>query len=324
MKLKILKVCLIVISCLFCVALFAVSIWAIVRNGIDYIGIMSGISSVVLSLLTALYVYTTSKQIDVVNKQIEEMKMDRITKEQPLLSVIEDKFIIERPNFYYAPPFKEYSIQSRYHYNLKLKNISNSSAALIDLEAKILVKVGDKIKSFSACNERINTLAANTISNELSFMFVGDNDTIFYNALREPSAIDLPVLRLSLIYKNLCGGYFKIQSYSTLAPQEDNENVIKAWQKTIVSAKSDSKEVVQVMSKMDAHDEKRNAIFRDVQETIKKETGEIEEIEVRVRPIDEGYSIKLISKEDYEKEMSTHSYPHFVHKGMNCVQDEIN
>ena len=323
MKLKILKICLIIISCLFCVALLAVSIWAIVKNGIDYIGIMSGISSVVLSLLTALYVYTTSKQIDAVNKQIEEMKMDRITKEQPLLSIVEDKFTIESPNFYYTPPTNEYSFQSRYYYKFKINNESNYSAILIDLDAELLINLSGKLLRLGTCNKRINTLAANKDSKELHFMFAGDEELRIFSALREQSVEALPILRLTLIYKNLNGGHFKIHYKSILAPHKENEEIIRKWQKAIVSAESDSKEIVVTMSNMNSDDEKRDKIFDKIKGLFKKEVGE-EEIEIRIIHIDEEYSISLISKEEYEQEMAGHSYPRFIHKNKICKSKIIN
>ena len=63
-------------------------------DGVDFIGALSGVSSFFVAVLTALYVYTTSKQIDVANKQLMEMKEVRVTNEQPLIMLKIDRFEI--------------------------------------------------------------------------------------------------------------------------------------------------------------------------------------------------------------------------------------
>ena len=321
MKFRNLKIWINVIILLTILAVLGLTIASICKNDLDILNAISSISSFFVAILTALYVITTSKQIDVANKQLEEMKMERITKEQPLLSLVEEKFTIESPNFYYAPPDKKYSIQSRYNYKLKLKNDSNSSAVLMDLEAELLLNLDGKVHKVSACNKRINTLAAGAKTKEINFLFVNDNEVEVFSTLRDIRADRLPILKISLLYKNLNGGCFKIQSYATLIPPKKNKEVLRAWQKIILSAKSDSKEIVQVMEKMNPHDDKRNKIFKDIRTLIKNEIGDNNEIEINIKPIDELYSIGLIDKEDYEKEIATHGYPHFIYKGINCIYD---
>jgi hypothetical protein len=72
--------------------------------------------------------------------QLKEMRLERILREQPILNFEEERFNICRPAFYYTPPLDEYSFQSKYSYNTRIRNLTAFVAIQIDIKAELLVQ----------------------------------------------------------------------------------------------------------------------------------------------------------------------------------------
>lgn len=290
-------------------------------DNVNFIEALSGISSFFVAILTALYVYTTSKQIDVATKQLEEMKEERAISEQPLVVMKKDDFHIEKPDFYFSPCVKEYSIQSRYFYKIKLINYSNFAAVSIDVSAEILVPDNDSWLTFSACQHRINVLSAGQESQEISIMFVNDSDTKLFTSLRELSVKKLPLIRLLIYYKNLCGGYYKIEEVRQLVSHEDSENYVRKWQKQIIAFKTEQMEVLKVLSKMTEKDEKRDQLFESMKASLELALDGRKEIQIQTREVPSMFNISLLTEKEYLDSIKNFTYARPLHKIAECIKE---
>lgn len=321
-KLKNIKIWVCVMIVLLVGSAVGALVAAIKIDRVDFIGALSGVSSFFVAVLTALYVYTTSKQIDVANKQLMEMKEERVTNEQPLIMLKNDRFEIERPNFYYTPCTGEYSFQSRYYYKVKLVNVSNFPALWIDVSAEILIPKNGKLLHKESIQHRINILTPNNESKEIDIMFAQDIDTSLFTALRELSTKQLPLIRLTLYYKNLCGGYFRVDEVRQLIPHKDVEENIRNWQTMIISSKTNHKESLDLLLKLPKEDEKKKELFQLVKENFQLKLGEGKDIEIQATEIPTLYKFSIISEETYKEETKDFHYPRHLHKVSECIEDK--
>ena len=81
----------------------------------DLLTDLSGISSFVIAILTVFYVLTTSNQLDIMSKQLIEMKNSREFQNQPLPWLDKVRMEIEAPRLFYSPPEGKHSFKSRYN-----------------------------------------------------------------------------------------------------------------------------------------------------------------------------------------------------------------
>lgn len=287
-------------------------------DNVSFLETLSGVSSFFVAILTALYVFTTSKQIDVANKQLEEMKNERATNELPLVVLKQDFFEIERPKFYYAPCDNEYSFQSRYMYGIKLINKSTFPALWIDISAELLIPKGEDLISLDSCQHRINLLSSLEESEEVSIMFVSDEKTELFTSLRERSAKDLPLIRLTIYYRNLCGGYFRTVEIRRITPSKEIETKIVEWQKQIITSQTVEKEALDYLSEEKEQNKNKQRIFKEIQTEFERNIKDKKNIRIETREIPTLYEFNVISKNEYLNCVEKYHYPQYVHKSPNC------
>ena len=285
-------------------------------ENIDFINAVSGISSFFVAILTGIYVYITSKQIEVANEQLFEMQKDRHLREQPLITIDDCVFEIERPRFFYTPPEDEYSFQSRYIFNANIKNVSSYLAVNIDADAEISVYKNDGQLILKTTNERINILPAGDTIN-LSIMFCGDEITQLYESLREQKAQLLPKLNLTFIYKNLCGGFFETKYSMYLVTKENDMTSLKMWHTKINAAYIEEKERLLELRKI-RNPEHYDVQFEKIKNDFDKELGDDDSIVLKCVEIPEMFSLQSISKKAFAEKMEGHTYGRYVHSNAEC------
>lgn len=283
---------------------------------IDFITYIAGISSFFVAVLTALNVYTTSSQIEVANKQLEEMKYDRAMSEQPLLTVEKMKFSIEKPRFFYTPPEDEYSFQSRYVVTADLKNCSNYPAVSVDATVKLEVKQQKEVFVLPTVARRINILAPGE-SHPVNFQFSGDEITWIFDALRSSHTQELPIIRYELTYGNLCGGFFQLAGQAILAPKEDSLETIRQWHSRINAAYVEEKESISLLRKIKGTGEWEKA-FNRIKSNFSSSLAVGSEVEVDCLELPEKCTICSITAEQYKGKKEQYQYSHFVHRAANC------
>ena len=115
----------------------------------------------------------------------------------------------------------------------------NLSAALAEEGKKILHSSSRRIKTLSAGQQT-----------KIGFLFLDEGKHSVYEALRQMKAKELPVVKTTIVYKNLCGAYFKVESFSTVFPSAEDTHQLIAWHTSITTATTASKEIIGRMLNM--------------------------------------------------------------------------
>lgn len=300
------------------ISFIAVFFASIKNDSISFIETVSGISSFFVAILTAIYVYTTSRQIDVANKQLIEMQQERTLKEQPLLTSINNNFYIERPSFFYSPPENKFSFQSRYYFRAKVQNVSSYPAVAVDVDAEIEANKNGKISVLKAANSRLNIISPNSTV-EFDIMFCNDNIMQLFESLRERDADLLPKLNVSITYRNLCGGFFKVSQSMYLTNTTKYEDVLRMWHSKISSAYIEEKERINELKRISSN-EKYKELFEKIKNEFDSNLGDDKQITLECIDLPESFSLNVISKEEFESEIEKHYYGRYVHNTANCLK----
>lgn len=311
------KAFVVIIVVALLVSLVVVALIATKDPSVDFIVVVSGIGTFFTAILTALYVYTTTQQISIANKQLAEMKHDRITQEQPLVVVDCETFNVNPPKMYYSPPEDEYSFCSQYYYEAELKNESSFAAISVDATSELLIKTEEGKKILHSSSRRIKTLSAGQ-QTKIGFLFLDEGKHSVYEALRQMKAKELPVVKTTIVYKNLCGAYFKVESFSTVFPSAEDTHQLIAWHTSITTATTASKEIIGRMLNMPLNDPAREKMFHDMKDAFDRNFEDAEKLSIACEEEPLGFELTTISKEEFEKILSKHGYPRRIHGFDDC------
>lgn len=283
----------------------------------DFVACLSGISSFFVALLTALYVYTTTNQIEIATMQLIEMQSERALQQQPLVVSENVTFSLERPRLFYTPPSDEYSYLSRYYLSLCLKNASSFPAISLEVTAEIVLKHEGKTFALKTTSRKCKTLSSGE-SYTVQIMFTGDEATWLFDSLREPRADQLPKIEITIIYRNLCGGFFRCCNRTLLVPAECNSLIIKNWHSRINSALYEEKETIRLLKSLEIDSEKWEEMFNDAKKRFDASLDEGESVEIDCIDIPEEFQLTSITEKEYTKESSNHHFSRYVHHSENC------
>lgn len=277
--------------------------------------LLAGISVVMLILSLR-----QNKEILKLNeKQINEMREEHHLSMQPLLTLHDVKFQIDRPRLYYTPPRDEYSFQSQYHVKGKIKNVISAPAICVDYYGILSVCIDGVTKKLMSPQERINVISESDLDQELDIFFVEGQEAHIYNALRNASAEELPKLEIIVTYKNTCGGYFKCSHHYYVAPQEDNDEQLRQWHTRVISSMTEVKEEIAALRKMKGKKE-WNTVFDKLKKQLDEEMGEPENklIEIHCREEQQKATFGSLNEAEYEKLVSQYHYGRYVHRTSSC------
>ena len=294
----------------------------------SFIDTLSAISSFFVAVLTIIYVYTTSKQMDFMKQQLEQMQKDQRMSEQPILDLAELKFEIERPRFYYTPPEDEYSFLSRHHFFMQIHNVSNYPALFVDISAELLVEENEKQLCLGATSRRLNLIAANAVSDSVGIMFTGDESNRIMSALRSYSTSGLPKVQLTICYKSLSGASYLLKHTYWLDVSEDSEQdikILKNWHSIMTSAPIEEKETLDLLKKVRGQ-KKWDTLFEATKERFDKKLMGESALAICLAEIPQKFSLKAISDEEFEKEIELHQYGRYVghHVGVGACKEDLS
>lgn len=195
--------------------------------------IISGFSTLVLVLLTASYVYTTNRQLSLMQDQLAEMQDSRELYNQPFPWCNITSIEIESPRAYHYGHSGNVSIQCRLHVNYLMKNIGSSLAVNIDL--KPVIQLQDESSTDLDCvANKIEYLQVEK-EQEVSSLFLDDGNLILKSLVNDTFQ-DYPVLGVLVVYNNFLGVPFAIGCNYTLAPKSEDRNRLKDWLKALATA----------------------------------------------------------------------------------------
>ena len=279
----------------------------------SFLNTISTISSFFVAVLTVIYVYTSSNQMDLMRRQLDEMRIERLHREEPILDLESTRFIVERPNFYYSPPEDEFSFLSRYHFSGTIRNISSFPALFVDVSARLIITHQNEELILSATSRRINVIPSSDSSDEFSIMFTGDNEAYVLSKIRSSSYNDLPNLEVNILYKSASGGCYKLKYRYAIDYQgnSDEEEIVKNWHTAIAAAPVEEKETLQVLQNKTA-DRPNYYLIKKVRENLKRRLIGGDELAFQLVERPQKFSFKTITDTEYEDEISHHQYGHYI------------
>ncbi|MBR3382831.1 MAG: hypothetical protein IKG85_07340 [Clostridia bacterium] len=293
-------------------------------NPESIINIIVAVLSFVLAAISVITVIITlrqnKKQLESNERQIEEMRSEHQLSLQPVLVVKDINFRIERPRFFYAPPFDRYSFQSRYYCEGEIINYSNATAVCVDTVAKLKVEKDGDHYSMLTLSNRNNVVTADGGKASYHEMIAGDNVSFFYDSIRANSAECLPRIKIMTTYKNTCGGYFLCKQSFILMPNDTDEEELQKWHTCISSASVQYKRELDVLKTMQ-HDIKWHNLFDAVKKDFDTSLGDKEIIKITCREIAEEFEFRVISADEYREYSDSYGYPQYVHHTTSCAKE---
>lgn len=314
-----------IISIILILVFIGCLVYSLFNPFFSFVNTISSISSFFVAILTIVYVYTTSKQMDYMKQQLSQMQSDHRMSEQPIIDFEKLEFKLARPRLFYTPPEDEYSYLSRYYLNLKICNVSTYPALFVDIDAELLIHENNKELSLKTTSKRLNLIAANSISEPLSIMFTGDNENRILSSLRGYTTQDLPQLHIKACYKSLSGASYLLEhTYWLDIPEEEEANfeIIKNWHATIVSAPIEEKETL--ASLKNTHSKKTwQTSFKQAQKRFDDKLLGESSLPVNLIEIPQKFILQNISDEKYRKEMDSHQYSRYIGKHVGVADCKI-
>lgn len=272
---------------------------------------ISMISSFFVAILTVITVYTTSRQMDFMKQQLDQMRNDQRMSEQPVLDIINPQFEIERPRFFYSP--KGYTFQSRYFFKLQINNLSAYPAIFTDVSAELIVVEDGEELVLGAVSRRLNVIAANTTSNVVEIMFAGDSNSKILSALRSLMTSSLPKLKLIITYKSLSGASYALEHVYWLDYRSDDDDglILRNWHTAITVAPVEEKETIEALKKI-PEGEKRDEVFESAKNAFDAKLAEGEALDVAMIEIPQKFVLKSITDEQFNEMMESHQYGKYI------------
>ena len=309
---KINAILLVVLLVLLCTFGFCIY-YSIINPTFSFLNTISATSSFFVAVLTVIYVYTSSNQMDLMRRQLDEMRTERLHREEPILDLEFTRFIVERPNFYYTPPDDEFSFISRYHFSGTIRNISSFPALFVDVSARLIITHQNEEFILPTASSMINVIPSNASSDEFSIMFSGDNEAYVLSRLRSSSYNDLPNLEVNILYKSASGGCYKLTYRYAIDYQgnSDEEEIVKNWHTAIAAAPVEEKEILQVLQNKTT-DRPNYYLIKRVREDLKRRLIGGEELAFQLVQQPQKFSFKTITDTEYEDEIGHHQYGHYI------------
>lgn len=321
---KLHKALFILFISLLALGIFSIA-YAVLNPGLNVINYISGSAIVVIAILTMAYVYITSKQLDVMAKQLEQIKIEREFQNQPLPYIYDVKGSVEKPRPYYSPPEdKPYSVISRYWVKFKLRNLSNSPAVCVDISARIEVASNDTKTYLYSISINIPTLEEKqnypTDGANNSFLFSMDEEGILLQALREDDFRKLPTVTFRTLYRNILGGCFiSYNKYRLYRKELEQDSVLSNWLSEIKSFWVKYKHELDDLKGLRKGDTNK---WDEKFDALKEKFGKFiigEDMELEPWQIPGTFKVSAIGEEEYKEAIEDVSYGVRLTEGLKCI-----
>jgi len=276
---------------------------------IDLIAYIGGISTLAVALLTVAYVLTTSNQLSVMNRQLEEMKKGREYQAQPLPILHDVEVSLERPRVFYTPPEARYSAQSRAKVKFRIKNEGSHPAINTVLTAWIRLSPNNGM-SFDSSSRLVEVVAEGgsyppTEGGYDSFLFPDDHDGKLIGAIRDKNLREPPVLKVRTIFRNTLGACYTTTSLFMLYMKDaDDEPILTNWHSSIVAFSVNYKSALEQLPKLFKRDrDEWERIFETVKEEFAAQVKGPESLSLSCIAIPTTFSVEPMSSTQYENEI---------------------
>jgi len=230
----------------------------------------------IMALLTIVYVATTffiwlskKKTNKIAMKQLDEMRTERISREQPIVILSEPRITVAKPSLFYSPPDDDYSFLSKYYFLSEVNTISKHPALFVDVLCRLVINTDDGELFIKSAARRINILDLN--KENISCMLTGDSQALIFEALRSDSTEKLPKIEVILYYKSTSGGFYRAIHQYYVLPDDNDGEIIRNWHGMIIQAPAKFHESINYMIRNKNDEQKSGVRFDSTKEEFKSE-----------------------------------------------------
>lgn len=313
------------VFCLLVVAGILLIVFSLVRAEFNAINYLSAGSAFVIALLTAMYVLTTTRQLEVMRGQLDELKKNRELEGQPLPWIREISFLIDKPRVFYAPPepiAERCKAMMRFHVPVKVRNIGNSPAVCIDAVSYLRIPREDKAILMRSDSIHIGVLEEKQDSDDeepdfMSFIVSMEKQLGLLNSLQERNPAKLPTLMVQVYYRNVLGGCFYVSFESLLMPQEGQYSMLKNWYSRLISFSGDYMKEVDFIQKSDIDGSERMSAIEELQGCF-ADTIEGDDLEVKLLSVPDSFQVEPVEKVYYKEMVGALHHPVPIPPGEGC------
>jgi hypothetical protein len=304
----------IVVCAVFLVCSIAAGTTAYFYPDIQATSWIQALSSSSIVLLTLFYVLITSHQLEIMALQIREMKQGRELLAQPLIQISLEEAELEKPRLYYAPPFDEYSLQSRLSVVFNLVNRGSHTAIGVDVSGYLYES--SQSSDFEISSRYFETIAekedASKMPGHRDFFFVGTKSSkMLLSCLRSDDLrpTKRPVIAIEILFKNTYGACFQVrQAFQLRRVRDEDREVLSSWQSiTSTFDTTFDRELKELRSLRVRSDEKWELKFDSLKESLSSAT-EGTNMKLSVSAVPKSFSMASISEEEYTEIIKTHGY----------------
>lgn len=273
----------------------------------DFLNYMTGFATILLAILTSIYVITTNGQLNVMRKQLKEMEFSRNLQTQPLPIIKDVGCYIEPPKIFIDVPNNRKIVNStRVYMNGKIENIGVGSAVSIDIIPNLICKYPNE-KCIEDVSERFDFLEESG-TYELKVRF-NTKDEFLVNFIESPIE-SLPIIDLTIYYKNVLGAFFKaVYKYRIYSFDEDMD-IIKKWLKNIKMFDIDFSDRIRhynSLVKINPEGDDAQKIYDEIKSEFEKNMQD-SKLEVALYLIPGAFNVKPISDEEFNSEIGKKSF----------------
>lgn len=199
----------------------------------------NGISSLIIVLLTLMYVITTNRQLLAMQNQLNVMDSSVKLQIQPLPVPSIKEIYLEKIRAYSGPEsgFTKVELLSRFHFKIDFKNAGTGAALNISVFPTICLRDNDKkdheLEIPDITSSQIHLICENETQEEgihNTFMILDRQFEIFKALNNRKSEV---LLRLRIYYKNIFGSGFLEEAQYSLSFEKDQAELVKSWDEFI-------------------------------------------------------------------------------------------
>jgi hypothetical protein len=303
-------------------------LYSVFNPRFDVFTSLSGLSSYFVAILTVLYVLVTSNQLDLMAKQLDEMKKGRELQNQPFPWINQVEMKLEKPKYYSLPFTRERNAMSRYFVYIVVKNIGSSPAVCLHALAILTIPYERETivyESFSGSIAALEEKNKSSLSEEKSkqrlskedmlslhssfndngmfnFLFLYDNNGILLKSIKEGTYHRHPRLTIRILCKNILGGCFELHNeYRMFANSDSTQSqTFENWSNQLMLSNINFHDELQELD-LTPDLEEWHKLFKQLNEKFQKPLIGNDFEELDVVPTSGSFSIKPISEEEYNK-----------------------
>jgi len=272
------------------------------RTITTFITYLSSLSTICLVII---YIFTDTRQLQIMRRQLDEMKFSRNIQYHPLISMDPYKCMLELPRYYSGPSsdFKVMELKTRFYFDCTNVNIGNSPAInIISIPELKSVQNDILVDTFGSTVEYLS-LKDGDLGN-IEFFLLDPEHKILQSLYTDHRVM----LNIITIYKNTLNMPFKQSIEYLIAPTPgDVTEIIRKSIRLLKTIDMDYTDEVEQYNRFAESEDpgSANKIIKAVNTDIKEKTSEEVELDLEIVP--GTFRVDAISDEEYSRIEKKHN-----------------